>query len=110
MQQYSSTILFSKEQKEVTASLTAQRCLNGERSCGFFNGQESTRPIIHDSDIFSPISLIEGLPAALGNALWSTLKPKIDDFVRISWIVYLVIKLVCFVIFLVKQGKSYKSK
>ena len=71
------------------------------------NGQESTRPIIHDSDIFKPISLIEGLPTALGNALWSTLKPNFFEFVRISWIVYLVIKLVCFVSF--SEVPSYEG-
>ena len=70
----------------------------------------SNQMVIHDSDIFKPISLIEGLPAALGNAIWSTLKPKIDDFVRISWLVYLVIKFICFVRFLVKQAKLYGNK
>ena len=105
LKQYSHQLLFPRQQKELTSTLAAQRCMNGGRSCGFYNGKESTQPIIHDSELFDPISFFKGLPGKLGAEIWSAMIQYIDDFVRVIVIVF-----VLFVSYLVTKFKKKTLK
>jgi hypothetical protein len=80
--------------EELTSTLAAQRCLNGGQNCGFYSGKETTQPIIHDSEIFDPISFFKGLPGQLGAEIWSAMTQYIDEFVRVTWMVYITFLLV----------------
>ena len=106
LKQYSHQLLFPRHQKELTSTLAAQRCTNGGHSCGFYNGKDSTVPIIHDSEVFDPISLFEGLPGKFGAAIWSAMIQYIDDFVRVIVIVFVSFKSCIFVSYLVTKFKK----
>ena len=109
LRQYSNQILFPRQQKEVTSTLSAQRCMNGKRSCGFYKDKHSTKLIMYDTEFFHPISLIEGLPGELGHEMWSAVRPKIVDFVIITWLIYLSWKVICGAIFVGQKLKKHKT-
>ena len=74
------------------------------------NGKESTQPIIHDSDVFDPISFFKGLPGKLGAEIWSALIQYIDDFVRVTWLIFISFKLCIFVNYCVTKFKEHRNK
>ena len=107
LKQYSHQLLFPRVQKELTSTLAAQRCLNGGQNCGFYSGKETTQPIIHDSEIFDPISFFKGLPGKLGAEIWSAMTQYIDEFVRVTWMVYITFKAGIFVSYLVTKFRKH---
>lgn len=109
LKQYSHQLLFPRHQKELTSTLAAQRCTNGGNFCGFYSGKDSTIPVIRHSEVFDPMSLLEGLPGKLGAEIWSAMIPYIDDFVRVIVIVFVFFKLAIFVSYLVTKVRKHRK-
>ena len=66
-----------------------------------------TQPIIHDSEIFDPIPFFKGLPGKLGAEIWSAMTQYIDEFVRVTWMVYITFKAGIFVSYLVTKFRKH---